>query len=285
MQLAADGAAIDDLLLTTDADGQVAPDWLDRTLRAIDEGADAVAGRVAVDPVEEALIPRHLRFADAQESDYAALLDAIEAHVDPNPADPMPRHAEHSGASIAVTVAAFRAAGGIPSMPVGEDRAFFNRLSHIDARIRHAPDVWVTVSGRTDGRAAGGMADTIRRRMIAPDLFLDNRLEPAADFLARIRLRRHLREFWMYLSAWDQRLISTLTHDLRLTPAFVEEALALPFFGAAWHAIEQQSPVLRHRRRVAASAVEHESEHACTILSELEPTAEKGIDPPATMMA
>ncbi len=123
--------------------------------------------------------------ADAQECHYAALLDEIDAHIDPVPFDPLPRHDEHSGASIAVTVAAWARAGGIPDVHSSEDRAFFNALRRIDARVRHLNEAVVTVSGRTEGRAAGGMADTIRRRMVATDAFLDSRLEPALAAIAR----------------------------------------------------------------------------------------------------
>jgi GT2 family glycosyltransferase len=172
IQKAADIAGAGGIVLTTDADGRVAPNWLRENLRAIDAGADAVAGRAIIDPVEEALIPAALIEADARECKYAALLDEIVAQLDPDPADPWPRHDEHSGASIAVTVGAMRRAGGIPCLAMGEDRAFFRALRRIDAKIRHSPDVQVVVSGRTEGRAKGGMADTIRRRMVCPDMFL-----------------------------------------------------------------------------------------------------------------
>ncbi|WP_457836115.1 hypothetical protein, partial [Staphylococcus aureus] len=78
-----------------------------------------------------------------------------------------------------MSVAAWRRVGGLEPTPLGEDRAFADRLRRADCRIRHAPEVWVTVSGRIEGRAVGGMADTIRRRLSRPDTLLDDRLEPA----------------------------------------------------------------------------------------------------------
>jgi hypothetical protein len=153
-------------------------------------GADAIAGRIEIDPVEAVLIPSRLHEDDARECAYADLLDQIDAAINPELSDPLPRHTEHSGASIAVTLSTYRRAGGIPPLALGEDRAFFAALRRIDARIRHAPEVRVMVSGRTMGRAAGGMADTIRRRMINPDETLDDRLEPALDALRRAELRR-----------------------------------------------------------------------------------------------
>ena len=77
----------------------------------------------------------------------------------------------------------------MPPIPLGEDRAFFAALRRIDARIRHAPEVRVTVSARTNGRATGGMADTIRRRLEKPDEMLDENLEPAVNATRRAELR------------------------------------------------------------------------------------------------
>lgn len=181
-------------LLTTDADGQVAADWCAANLVHLGRGLDAVFGRAEIDPVEAERIPPALHRADAEECAYAAALDEMASIVDPDPWDPWPRHTEHSGASIAVTRAMFRRVGGMPSLSLGEDRAFARALRLAGARVRHAPEVRVVVSGRILGRAEGGMADTIRRRLVAPDTMLDDALEPAADRLARLRARRAFRE-------------------------------------------------------------------------------------------
>ncbi len=190
MQRAAALAGPGGVLLTTDADAVVPPDWLANNLAALEAGADAVTGRAVIDPDEARLIPEALHAADARECAYAALLDEIASLLDPDDADPWPRHAEASGASIAVTEAAWRLVGGLAPLPFGEDRGFIDSLRRRDCRIRHAPEVWVSVSGRIEGRAVGGMADTIRRRLLAPDLFLDDQLERVDDAVRRARLRR-----------------------------------------------------------------------------------------------
>jgi GT2 family glycosyltransferase len=264
MRMAADIAGGGGIVMTTDADGRVAPDWLRANLRAIRAGTDAVAGQAVIDPIEEALIPAALRDADARECKYAALLDEIVAGLDPDPADPWPRHDEHSGASIAVTVDAFRRAGGIPELPMGEDRAFFRSLRRIDARIRHDPDVHVVVSGRTEGRAVGGMADTIRRRLVCPDMFLDDRLESVQDAMLRATLRRQARLLWADETA-DCWSIFALARDLQLPSNFVREKLAGKQFGAAWDDLQTVSPALR-RRPVPTAAVTQEIAAAVSIL-------------------
>ena len=233
MELAAERLPPQGVLLCTDADGQVAPDWLAANLCHIRQGADAVAGRAVLDADDAAAIPAALHEDDARECAYAALLDEIDHLVDPDPADPWPRHTEHPGASICVTLGAYRRVGGVPPVAVGEDRAFFAALRRADARIRHAPEVQVTVSGRIDGRAVGGMADTIRRRLVAPDTFLDDALEPAENRLRRARLRAEVRRLFR-----GRRDAPWLVRELACDAASVGSALKQDTFGLAWEMIE-----------------------------------------------
>jgi hypothetical protein len=280
----------DGVVMTTDADSRVAPDWIAANMAALQRGADAVCGRAVIDPDEAALIPRHLHDDDAVECEYGRMLDAIHAWVDPDPADPWPRHTEHSGASIAVRHAYLRECGGVPAVSLGEDRALLQALRRIDARIRHAPEVWVTVSGRLEGRAAGGMADTIRRRMQAQDVLLDDRLEPALDCLRRAAARRRFAEVWC---AKRGVAAERLASRLGVGQAPMAACMRSGYFGAAWDRVEAASPVLIRRpvrrqdvlgemavarailERVAGNAAEQQ---AFGDLSGVRPTADVGSD-------
>jgi hypothetical protein len=264
MDAAARLAGPDGVILTTDADGEVMSDWLAANLDAMHAGADAVGGWVALHPDEWARIPSHLHEADARECAYDALCDEIHAHLDPDPADPLPRHTQHSGASIAVTGRAYALCGGVPPVAAGEDRALMAALRRIDARIRHAPGVHVSVSGRIDGRAPGGMADTIRRRMARPDAYLDDRLEPAADCASRARLRAQLRRVYEDPSA-D---VSELARILGLPVPCLASLLNQDFFGLAWDAVERMAAGLR-RRLVPVADLPIQMEAARTILASL----------------
>ena len=262
-RLAMEAAAkcVDDggVLLTTDADGVADPDWLAANLAAIEAGADVVAGWVDLDPADWAKIPVHLHEDDAREVAYDTLCDEIHAMLDPDPYDPLPRHTQHSGASVAVTMAAYRQSGGVPPLPSGEDRAFLRALRRIDARIRHAPECHVTVSGRIEGRAPGGMADTIRRRMNVQDAVIDDRLEPAADCVRRAMMRRRLR-----IGRAVPELLEGLARDLDVDAARLEQDLARYPFGQVWDAVEAESPVLTPRQ-VRLSDLAHETAKAKAI--------------------
>ena len=173
------------VILTTDADAEVPENWIEANLRAIEAGADAVCGMAVIDPLEALLIPPHLHDDDAREVAYGRLLDEIESMILPDHADPWPRHTEDSGASIAITTSMLRNVGGVPFLPSGEDRALIEMLRLMDARVRHDPQISVVVSGRIEGRAHGGMADTIRRRIVRQDEFVDDRIQPAWAALHR----------------------------------------------------------------------------------------------------
>lgn len=286
MQHAAVRAGSGGVLLTTDADGRVAPDWLANNLRHLWNGADAVAGCAVIDPVDALLIPAALHEADALECAYGDLLDEIASLLNPDPCDPWPRHTEHSGASICVTLDAYRRAGGIPAVALGEDRLFFEALRRIDAHIRHARDVRVTVSGRITGRARGGMADTIRRRLVAPDLTLDDRLETTAMCARRARLRARLRAAYAARRP-DSALTRLLCRDLGFSPDELGRLWKLPTFGEAWAEAEARSPALV-RAVVAVAQLDEETEAARALrdaLTRHEPAAADQADGLAVVSA
>jgi glycosyltransferase involved in cell wall biosynthesis len=263
VQHAAKLAGPDGIVLSTDADAMLPPDWVALNLDALAAGADIVCGRAVIDTIEARAVAGDLHADDALECTYADLLDAIADAMCPDPADPRPRHAEASGASLAVTVEALRRAGGVPPLPFGEDRALVAALARIDARIRHDPAIQVIVSGRLEGRASGGMADTMRRRMVRQDEFIDASLEPAVDALRRADFRRRVYAAWA-----DQANEPDLVADLVIDPATLRRWLDSPFRGAAWAEIERASPVMR-RRRVRYTELPRQTAHARDLLGSL----------------
>jgi glycosyltransferase involved in cell wall biosynthesis len=246
MQHAAGLVAKDGVLLTSDADSVAAPDWLAVNLAEIEAGADAVAGMALIDGRDVRVLPGRLLEEECGCAVLAELLDQIDWLIDPDLSDPWPRHTQHSGASIAVRAPVFVACGGIPPVPVSEDRMFFERLRRMDAKIRHSRDAVVTVSGRLAGRAVGGMADTLRRRLARPDVWLDEIVEPPENRVRRARARK------MFRAVWGQKvtpgLAFGLARALRVAQDTMEGSLGLPYFGAAWAEIEASSPILRRRR-------------------------------------
>ena len=242
MAMAANHAGETGVLLTTDADAVVSADWLQRNLQALNQGADVVCGRATIDPEEARAIPRHLHDDDAREYCLITLLDRLAWALDPELHDPIPRHTEASGASLAIRADIFRQVGGVPPIRAGEDRALVRAVWMMDGRVRHDPAIQVRVSGRIVGRAEGGMADAIRRRIERQDEFADDQVEPATDAFRRYSLRYRARCAW--LGASDAALAS----DLGLPPKCLEAGMNHRFFGSAWAVLEGHSAVLRRRR-------------------------------------
>ena len=155
-----EGGEKDGVILTTDADSQVAPNWIAENLAAFEAGAEAVLGRIDLDEEGE-LLPEALHRRGELEDTYERLLTELSWLLDPLEHNPWPHHATISGASLGITRAAYCRVGRLPRVPLGEDKALIALLSRQDARIRYCPTVHVITSGRTNGRAPGGVADTL----------------------------------------------------------------------------------------------------------------------------
>ncbi len=252
----------DGVILTTDADATPAPDWIAKNLLHIENGADAVCGMAEIDGLDGATLPHGLHFDDMREAFLHRIEDEIDGLADPDPADPWPRHQQHSGASIAMRADILRAAGGAPHVANGEDRALIERLRLVDAGIRHAPDITVRVSGRLDGRASGGMAAALKRRSHQRDELTDDRLEPAVDAYRRVLAKARLRH--VRAGALD----CGLAEDLLISEAAMARALRAQYFGAAWADIQRLSPVLQ-RRRVPFSQLARETRQALLLRDHL----------------
>jgi hypothetical protein len=227
------------VILTTDADSQVAPNWIAENLAAIEAGGDAVLGRISLDGEGEYLPPalhRRGRFEDA----YEGLLTELSWLLDPLEHNPWPHHATISGASLAITRTAYCRIGRLPRVPLGEDKALIALLSRQDARIRYCPTVHVMTSARTNGRAPGGVADALRIRSKEPEASCDEALEPFRTAFARALWRGRLRQLHgAGRLAPDQEW----ARELGISASQVEDISEASAFGAAWSVIEDRSPL------------------------------------------
>ena len=188
------------IIASTDADSQVAPDWIASLLEAFREGADAVGGRVLTDPVQRATLPPDVRWLYLLDVAYRLLCAECEAYLDPCLHDPRPRHHQFQGANMAVTALAYQRAGRLPVLPVEEDVALKDALAWTGARIRHSPDVRVFTSARCQGRALGGMATQLETWSLASQCAQSEaelyKVASAAEVCGRFVQRRLLRARW-----------------------------------------------------------------------------------------
>lgn len=233
----------DGVILTTDADSRVAPNWIAANLAAFDAGAEAVLGRITLDD-DGKLLPDALHRRGALEDAYESLLTELSWLLDPLEHNPWPHHATISGATLGITRDAYCRVGRLPRVPLGEDKALIALLSRQDARIRYCPAVHAVTSGRTQGRAPGGVADTLAIRSREPEAFCDDALEPFRTALARAAWRGRLRRLHgAGRLALDQDWAAKLEIPAREINDIIQEST----FGAAWALIEDRSPLFARR--------------------------------------
>jgi hypothetical protein len=237
------GGEKDGVILTTDADSQVAPKWIAENLAAFEAGVEAVLGRIDLDEDGE-LLPAALHLRGELEDRYEQLLTELSWLLDPLEHNPWPHHATISGASLGISRTAYCRVGRLPRVALGEDKALIALLSRRDARIRYSPTVHVTTSGRTNGRAPGGVADTLAIRSKEPEAFCDYALEPFCVAFARAAWRGHLRrQHGAGRLTLDQDWAAKLGISSREVNHIIQETA----FGAAWGATEDRSPLFARR--------------------------------------
>ena len=183
-------------ILSTDADTNVAPDWIYRNLRALEAGADAVGGAIHLKPQDIAHLDPGTLHAYRQDRRYQRKVAQLESLLDPDPADPWPRHLQHYGASLACTPAIYALAGGLPPVTPLEDIAFIHALRRIGARIRHAPDVSILTSARLTGRAEIGLSGQLRRWKEDAAANRPHLVQSAAYLIHRFTSLARLRQLW-----------------------------------------------------------------------------------------
>lgn len=134
-------------LANTDADSCVAPDWISRQLELAAREFCGVAGIVRVDPTEgpDAALIREVL------TDYATHEDGTHPHV--------------HGANLGVRADAYLDVGGWSDLTVAEDHCLWSRLRAREWPLISSVSSVVFTSGRLHGRAVGGFADALRRKI------------------------------------------------------------------------------------------------------------------------
>jgi Glycosyl transferase family 2 len=242
------------VIASTDGDSCVAPDWIAATLYEVACGADAVGGRIVTDQSDRAMLAPYARACHLREVGYRFLVAELEAYLDPNPFDILPRHFQHYGASLAVTAEMYEQAGGMPAVRTPEDVALYQALVRVNARFRHSPLVRVTTSARQIGRAQGGLANQLKQWTemgMQQQPFL---VESAEAIATRLQASCQLRRLWQQILDGHQLLSSDLTGPARMLGVsrdwLMNEFTQHFSFGTVFEQIElrqQQEGVWRQR--------------------------------------
>jgi hypothetical protein len=184
------------VIASTDGDTQVSPTWIAAILYEVAHGADAVGGRISLDPSGLADLSAHAKACYLRAVGYRSLIAELASYLDPDPYDPSPRHHQNYGASIAVTAEIYAKAGGMPLVRSPEDVALYQALLRVNARFRHSSIVRVVTSARQTGRTSVGLANQLAVWTAMGQDHQPVMVEPLDAIVMRLCTRQQLRSLW-----------------------------------------------------------------------------------------
>jgi hypothetical protein len=212
------------IIASTDGDTFVEPTWVAGILREIAAGADAVGGRIIADPNERALLSPSAQGVYLRQVAYDYLLAELEHLIDPDPFDRFPRHANHIGASLAVTAATYARVGGLPNVLEEEDKELYKAIVRGGARFRHSLRVRATTSARLDGRVERGFATGLKMfsnlEKNSSCLWVENVFASETRLRAR-RVVRELNQMIHLRPALTISEVQAVARLLRVSPAWL----------------------------------------------------------------
>ncbi|MGI8961153.1 MAG: glycosyltransferase [Bryobacteraceae bacterium] len=222
-------------MLSTDADSQVASNWISQNQEELASGAQAVGGRVVISPCEEALLDPATRAIQKYDHLYRRLVAWLEDRLDPQLHDPWPRHHQHFGASLAITPQTYRFVGRLPPRRYFEDIAFYQALIQHDVRLRHSNRVRVFTSPRLTGRARFGLSSELKDWQLCGKEGLRVPVENREFLEFLFTARRQFRKLWMdYRDSGELPVQRVRKFSLNTGMAFshvVAELRAARYFG------------------------------------------------------
>lgn len=237
------------IIVSTDADSQVAPNFIYELRRSFtNPEVEAAGARLQVEEVASDYLFASLRsyFTLERQLRQAAQKDATFDLM----------HSHFSGAGFAVRQGVYEAVGGLTPFPYNEDKHFYYKLLQRDARVSMNDRLLVHTSGRLAGRTEWGMAAQFRQWQQVADSGETLFVSSAQSHWIYFQLQMALYAFWLdrteekravvchYLQAYQ---ISNPSH-------FLAKIEISPYFGQYWCCVWEH-PKLVEARQCAFPAV------------------------------
>ncbi|EOR93658.1 hypothetical protein ADIARSV_3167 [Arcticibacter svalbardensis MN12-7] len=225
------------IIASTDGDTIADQNWLYYIMSEIDKGNDAVGGRILALQQSDTARLYHLR-----DVTYRCLLAQAESLIDPQLHDPMPRHFQYFGASLAVTCKMYQLVGRLPQVPNLEDMAFHQALIRHDAKIRKSFNVKVYTSSRIQGRVDIGFSEQLRQWTLDSAANKTQQVESVEIQLRKFKLRKRLRKCWLEFQnrGLPQQELIDLASLLKFKIEWLHtQFTTAPYFGILWEAVEK----------------------------------------------
>lgn len=222
------------IIMTTDGDTEVAPDWIGQNKLEVENGIEAVGGRILMfeNELEEMdELTRSIHFKDEK---YQLLSAEAEAKIIKNPFNPAPTHHQHFNGSFAITTDCYERSGGVPEVKFLEDCALFERLENIDAKVRKSNKVHVRTSARFSGRTQVGLSYQLNVWRNRGNDTTDIYVESSASIINRLKLKKQLLDLWhdrMSSELNIEEAINRISNDFNLNENVTERFKSSQYFG------------------------------------------------------
>lgn len=184
------------IIMTTDGDTIVSPDWIAQTLLEIEDGAEVVGGRIELYSEELQCLDQFARLLHLKDERYRLLVAELEGKIMDDQYDPIPRHHQHFNGSFAITTDCYDRSGGVPVVEHLEDCAFFDRLQTIDTKSRHSFNVMVFTSARCVGRAQIGLSQQLNEWKNYNNSIENYHVESCNSIEKRLNIKKSLFGIW-----------------------------------------------------------------------------------------
>ena len=239
------------LIMTTDGDTMVGPDWIAQTHQEIENGAEAVGGRILLSDSEQSALDEFTLLHHFRDEKYHLLIAQLEGKIMNCNYDPNPRHHQHFNGSFAITTDCYTRSGGVPVVDHLEDCAFFEILKSVDARVRHSHDVKVYTSARCVGRTEIGLSYQLNVWKNLGNHVDDYFVESGASIISRLTEKRDLMTLWGMKNLKEsdfKRSMKEINPELTVNGEIYKSFLQTTYFGE-WHKKVMQLKQVTGRKR------------------------------------
>jgi glycosyltransferase involved in cell wall biosynthesis len=224
------------IIASTDGDTIADSKWIAHIIYEIEQGAEAVGGKI--DTVSTEIACGDYYLADEK---YRTLLAQLESILDPALHDPWPRHFQYFGANLAIKSSVYEAVGGLPAKRFLEDSALHEALFRKDIKIRKSPYVLVQTSPRLAGRVEIGFSEQLRTWAQMKE---ERRLQfvpSASEMITLFYIRKELRRLWENrYQGISEEAVQRIASEFHLTATWLGSAvLHSCHFGELWLSIEE----------------------------------------------
>lgn len=232
------------IIMTTDGDTSVAPDWLYQTSLEVENGADAVGGRILLYHDEFENMDKSISLHHLKDEKYNLLIAELEAKILNCNFDPAPRHHQHFNGSFAITTDCYKRSGGVPIVDELEDCAFFERLKSIDAKVRHSCKVVAHTSARCVGRTKVGLSYQLGLWKDLGESVDDHLVESCDSITMRLTKKKKLMKLWKMKNDSNEADFNREIREILLPDHFdrtiYRSFLRSPYFGQWYEELVDQ---------------------------------------------